>query len=124
MEWLPTPVFWPGEFHGLYSHRVAKSQTLLSNFHLSLCPWCLLLLSSFTTLLKSSLFPNAFLLKTNSFIIFSATALPNFILCDPVSPILILLLNLLKMFLYQDLNTGFFLCPEHFFLTKISYVLL
>ena len=19
MEWLPTPVFWPGEFHGLYS---------------------------------------------------------------------------------------------------------
>ena len=18
-EWLPTPVFWPGEFHGLYS---------------------------------------------------------------------------------------------------------
>ena len=25
-ERLPTPVFWPGEFHGLY-HEVAKSQT-------------------------------------------------------------------------------------------------
>ena len=24
-EWLPTPVFWPGEFHGLYSPWVAKS---------------------------------------------------------------------------------------------------
>ena len=41
---------------------------------------------------------NCFLLKTNSFIISSASALPNFILCDPVSPISILLLNLLKMF--------------------------
>jgi len=30
-ERLPTPVFWPGEFHGL--HGVAKSQTRLSNFH-------------------------------------------------------------------------------------------
>ena len=28
-EWLPTPVFWPGEFHGL----VLKSQTRLSKFH-------------------------------------------------------------------------------------------
>ena len=25
-ERLPTPVFWPGEFHGLYSPQVAKSQ--------------------------------------------------------------------------------------------------
>ena len=33
-EQLPTLVFWPGEFHGLLAHRVAKSQTLLSNFHL------------------------------------------------------------------------------------------
>ena len=24
---LPTPVFWPGEFHGLYSHGVAMSRT-------------------------------------------------------------------------------------------------
>ena len=31
-ERLPTPVFWPGEFHGLYIHAVAKSQTHLSNF--------------------------------------------------------------------------------------------
>ena len=32
-ELLPTPVFWPGEFHGLYIHGVAKSQTRLSDFH-------------------------------------------------------------------------------------------
>ena len=32
-ERLPTPVFWPGEFHGLYMSRVAKSQTQLSDFH-------------------------------------------------------------------------------------------
>ena len=32
-ERLPTPVFWPGEFHGLYIHGVAKSQTRLSDFH-------------------------------------------------------------------------------------------
>ena len=31
-EQLPTPVFWPGEFHGLF-HGVAKSQTQLSTFH-------------------------------------------------------------------------------------------
>ena len=37
MEQLPTPVFWPGEFHGLYIVRgVAKSGTLLSHFHFSL----------------------------------------------------------------------------------------
>ena len=32
-ERLPTPVFQPGEFHGLYSPWVAKSWTRLSNFH-------------------------------------------------------------------------------------------
>ena len=32
-ERLPTPVFWPREFHGLYSPWVTKSQTRLSNFH-------------------------------------------------------------------------------------------
>ena len=31
-ERLPTPVFWPGELHGLY-HGVTKSQTRLSNFN-------------------------------------------------------------------------------------------
>ena len=37
-ERLLTPVFWPGEFHGLYSlHGVAKSQTRLSTFHFQ--PW-------------------------------------------------------------------------------------
>ena len=30
-ERLPTPVFWPGEFHGLYG--VEESQTQLSDFH-------------------------------------------------------------------------------------------
>ena len=28
---LPTPVFWSGEFHGLYSHGVAKSWRQLSD---------------------------------------------------------------------------------------------
>ena len=32
-ERLPTPVFWPGEFHGLYVHGVAKSWTWLRNFY-------------------------------------------------------------------------------------------
>ena len=30
-ERLPTPVFWPGEFHGLYG--VEESRTRLSDFH-------------------------------------------------------------------------------------------
>ena len=30
-EWQPTPVFWPGESHGLV-HGVAKSQTQLRDF--------------------------------------------------------------------------------------------
>ena len=33
-ERLPTPVFWPGEFYGLYVvHGVTKSWTRLSAFH-------------------------------------------------------------------------------------------
>ena len=32
-ERVLTPVFWPGEFHELYSICVTKSQTELSNFH-------------------------------------------------------------------------------------------
>jgi len=33
-ERLPAPIFWPGEFHGLYIvHGVTKSQTRLSDFH-------------------------------------------------------------------------------------------
>ena len=31
--WLPTPVFWPGVFHGLYSPWGLKSRTQLSDFH-------------------------------------------------------------------------------------------
>jgi len=30
---VATPVFWPGEFHGLYSPWGNKSRTGLSNFH-------------------------------------------------------------------------------------------
>ena len=41
---LPTPVFWPGEFHGLYSPWVARSRTRLSDFPLTpfhpLCRVC------------------------------------------------------------------------------------
>ena len=32
-ERLPTPVFWPTEFHGVYRLWVTKSQTRLSDFH-------------------------------------------------------------------------------------------
>ena len=38
-ERLPTPVFWPGEFYGLYSPWVAKSQTWLCDFHTFTCSW-------------------------------------------------------------------------------------
>ena len=31
-ERLPTPVFWPGEFHGLYSSRGCKESNRLSDF--------------------------------------------------------------------------------------------
>ena len=37
-ERLPTPVFWPGEFHGLYSPWVTKSWTWLSDFHFTNLP--------------------------------------------------------------------------------------
>ena len=30
---IPTPVFWPGEFHGQYIHGVARSQMWLRDFH-------------------------------------------------------------------------------------------
>ena len=32
-ERLPTPVYWPGEFNGLYSPQDHKESTQLSNFH-------------------------------------------------------------------------------------------
>ena len=35
-EWPPTPVFWPGEFHGLYSPWVPKCRNRLSDFHFPL----------------------------------------------------------------------------------------
>ena len=36
-ERLPTPIFWPGEFHGLFL-GLAKSLTGLSNFHFHFFP--------------------------------------------------------------------------------------
>ena len=39
-EWPPTPVFWPGELHGLYNPW-GHSQTRLSDFHLFLKMGCL-----------------------------------------------------------------------------------
>ena len=36
-ERLPTPVFWPGAFHGLYIvHGIAKSQTQLTDLQFKL----------------------------------------------------------------------------------------
>ena len=36
-EWLPAPVFWPGEFHGLYSPQGRKESDMTEQ--LSLSPW-------------------------------------------------------------------------------------
>ena len=39
-EWLPTPVFWPGEFHGLCSPWVCKELHMTDRVSLSLSqPW-------------------------------------------------------------------------------------
>ena len=55
-----TPVFWPGEFHGLYSPRhrkvsdgIAKCRTWLSDFHFIIRLWFNI------NMLESSLFPLA-----------------------------------------------------------------
>ena len=57
-EWLPTPVFLPGDFHGQrnlagYSHGVTKSQTQLSDFHKVLYIYLYLYLYGWITLLYS-----------------------------------------------------------------------
>ena len=39
-ESLPTPIFRPEEFHGLYSHGVTKSQTEMSDFHFHWSRYC------------------------------------------------------------------------------------
>ena len=36
-ERLPTPVFWPGEFHGLYSPRGGKEPDTTERLSLHLC---------------------------------------------------------------------------------------
>ena len=36
-EWLPTPVFWPGEFHGLYSPWCHKGSDTTEQLSISLC---------------------------------------------------------------------------------------
>ena len=38
-ERLPTPVFWPGEFHGLYSPWGHKDLDMTSNFHFHFHMW-------------------------------------------------------------------------------------
>ena len=38
-ERLPTQVFWPGEFHGLYSPWTHKESTWLSDYHLTCGLW-------------------------------------------------------------------------------------
>ena len=80
-EWLSTPVFWPGQFHGLYSewgHK--KSDTtewLLFSFHLLL--WTMLNISKsrknsiYTSLHPSSSF-NSFQLITNLFHLYPSPA--------------------------------------------------
>ena len=35
-EWLPTPVLWPGQFHGLYSPWGCKESEMTEQFSLSL----------------------------------------------------------------------------------------
>ena len=37
-EWLPTPVFWPGEFHGLYSPWGHKESDMTEQLSLSAAP--------------------------------------------------------------------------------------
>ena len=44
-EWLPTPVFWPGEFHGLYSSWGCKESNTTERLSL-------LLLSAINSLLN------------------------------------------------------------------------
>ena len=60
-ERLPTPVFWPGGFHGLYSTWGRKSQTQLRHFHslpfhLTLIFIFILFLPIFSVFLKYLLF--------------------------------------------------------------------
>ena len=37
MEWPPSPVFWPGEFHGLYSQWGRKESNMTERLLLSVC---------------------------------------------------------------------------------------
>ena len=46
-ERLPTPLFWPGEFHGL--RGVTKSRTRLCSFHFQFCLWVLFLINTGST---------------------------------------------------------------------------
>ena len=34
-EWLPSPVFWPGEFHGLYSPWGSKESDMIEQLSLN-----------------------------------------------------------------------------------------
>ena len=53
-ERLPTPVFWPGEFHGLYSPWGSKESYRLSDFHFT--SWIIFTVSKVSKLLIYLLF--------------------------------------------------------------------
>ena len=55
-ERLPTPVFWPGEFHGLYPWG-RKSQIQLSDFHFTSSALCVVLFCCFLPVLKKYILP-------------------------------------------------------------------
>ena len=50
-EWLPTPVFWPGEFHGLYSQM--RLQRVIHNWVTFTHSWAVYEGSNFPTPLKT-----------------------------------------------------------------------
>ena len=63
-ERLPTPVFWPGAFHGLYNPWGHKEQLSLSpTFHESFCHLCLTFVIQQLLLYKNSVdYMNEFML--------------------------------------------------------------
>ena len=47
-ERLPTPVFWPGEFHGIYSLWGCKEADMTDDFHFPICSSRGLAISAFS----------------------------------------------------------------------------
>ena len=78
-EQLPTPVFWPREFHGrrnpvCYSPWVTKSWTWLSNFHFTLFIW--------------------FIFSNNAFLVSLIFAIVFFISISFISPLIYMISSL------------------------------